>query len=166
MAKSPSDSMARPRRQQVQPHPVARADCHGHQLRDAEVSHSAAGRPEADPQARPRERMSFLRRIEVLEPGKNPILSDIGLSFGKDMTRIVAHILGTSELHLYVDRVLPTAIAQTPDQRLPRKRSAFDTAAPERRMAAERDAVLQAQQDRLSLWEPWDLCSASILAAV
>jgi hypothetical protein len=40
--------------------------------------------------------MSFLRRIEFLEPGKNPILSDMGLSFGMDMMRIVAHILNTA----------------------------------------------------------------------
>jgi hypothetical protein len=87
--------------------------------------------------------MSFLRRIEFLEPGKNPILSDMGLSFGKEMMRIDAHILDTPELHLYVNRVLPTAIAHSPYQRLSRKWSAFDTAAPERRMAAKRDALLK-----------------------
>jgi hypothetical protein len=62
--------------------------------------------------------MSFLRRIEFLEPGKNPILSDMGLSFGKEMMRIDAHILDTPELHLYVNRVLPAAIAHSPYQRL------------------------------------------------
>jgi hypothetical protein len=93
--------------------------------------------------------MSFLRRIEFLEPGKNPILSDMGLSFGKEMMRIDAHTLDTPELHLYVNRVLPSAIAHSPYQRLSRKWSAFDTAAPERRMAAKRDALLQAEQDRL-----------------
>jgi hypothetical protein len=123
--------------------------------------------------------MSFPRRIEFLEPGTNPFLSDTGLSFGKEVIRIDAYIPETPELHLYVNRVLPTAIAHSPYQRfsrkwsgaplvrrrrpgaanrdcsisfqrLPRKWSAFITAAPERRMAAEWDPLLlQAEQDRL-----------------